>query len=192
MVKLDPDNSRVALMLSQIWQCVTYFLDTTMDVNKNQIEKAINEIKAKYDNKNKPLNEFIQKCAKKYELDNKKFKLHMEHLKQENERVDEVARDREQQLQLISNPEGVKEYKDLLNKFDDYIAKNQKEKQIQLDAMNSILGIMKGCKLEVPKTHYAYKSIGKRTVSKSKLQQLMKAQSSLSNSFREDKDGDAL
>ena len=119
MIKLDPDNSRVAIMLSQIWQCVTYFLDTTMDVNKNQIEEAINKIKTEYDKKKKSLNEFIQKCAKKYESDNEKFKLHMERLKQENERIDEVARDREHQLQLISNPEGVKEYKDLLNKFNE-------------------------------------------------------------------------
>lgn len=158
----------------------------------SQIEEAINEIKVEYDNKKKSLNEFIQECAKKYELDNQKFKLHMQRLKQENERIDEVARDREHQLQLISNPEGVKEYKDLLKKFNEYIAKNQIEKQVQLDAMNSMLGIMKDCKLEVPKTHYAYKSLGKKTVSKSKLQQLMKAQSSLSNSFREDKDGDAF
>lgn len=40
-------------------------MDTTLDVNKTQIEEAIGAIKQEYDLKKQALDEFIQKISKK-------------------------------------------------------------------------------------------------------------------------------
>ena len=66
----------------------------------------------------------------------------MQRLKQENIRIDTIARDREHQLKLISNPDGVKQYKDLLDQFNVYMDKNQEAKQKQMNAMGNMLGML--------------------------------------------------
>lgn len=74
-----------------------------------------------------------------------------------------VARDREHQLKLISNPEGVKKYKDLLNEFNTVLYKNQQEKEKQLTAMSSMLGMINNCTLEVPKSELYRHSMSKNS-----------------------------
>lgn len=182
MVKLDKENETVATLLSSIWRCVTYFLDTAIDVNMREIENAVNNIKKDYQLKKEGMNDFIEAYLKKYEVKDQKVKLHFERLKQENMRIENVARDREHQLKLLSNPEGVKQYKNLLNNFSNYLLENQEEKQKQLNAMGQMLTMMKECKLEVPKQPYArYNS--RHQISSSNLEKFMKAQDTISQSF---------
>lgn len=83
MVRLDRDNEQVADLLSSVWKVVTYFLDTTLDVNKTDIENAINKIKQDYESKKAGMNDFIEKYVSDYEIKDQKVKLHFERLKQE-------------------------------------------------------------------------------------------------------------
>jgi hypothetical protein len=48
MVKLNKENEQVASLLNSIWKVVTYFLDTTLDVNMKEIENSITSIKEEY------------------------------------------------------------------------------------------------------------------------------------------------
>jgi len=48
MVKLNKDNENVASSLDSIWEVVTYFLDTSLEVNRKEVENAINNIKKEY------------------------------------------------------------------------------------------------------------------------------------------------
>lgn len=143
MVKLDHDNEIVATMLNLIWKVATYFIDITIDVNTKEIEKCINDIKDEYDKKKEGLNDIIHEFVKRNETHDQKIKLNLQRLKEENERIDIIARDREQQLQMLANPDEIKKYKNMLNDFSQYLTKNQQEKQKQLMAMGEMLTMMK-------------------------------------------------
>ena len=85
------------------------------------------------------MNEFIESYIQKNKIENEQVKLHFQRLKQENLRVDTIARDREHQLRLLSNPDAVKKYKDLLRGFNTVLQENSKEKEKQLSAMGQVL-----------------------------------------------------
>jgi len=181
MVKLDRENESVANVLTTVWKLITFFIDTILDVNKNDIEDAISKIEKDYSLKKQGMDDFMEAYVKKYETKDKQLRVHFERLKQENHRIETVSRDREHQLQLLSNPEGVKKYKDLLNGFSDVLLENQKEKQSQLSTMGQMLNMMKECKLEVPKENAPGYS-KRHKISNVNLSKLMKAQETVSQS----------
>lgn len=180
-MKLDHDNETVATILNLIWKVATYFVDISIDVNTKEIEKCINEIKDEYDKKKEGLNDIIHEFVKRNEAQDEKIKLSLQRLKEENERIDTIARDREQQLQMLANPDEIKKYQVMLNDFSQYLSRNQQEKQKQLMAMGEMLTMMKDCKLEVP--GQKSRSTIKANVSAAKLEKFYRAQKTGSHSY---------
>lgn len=48
MVKLNKGFESVGSSLNSIWEVVTYFIDTSIDINKKEVEGAIENIKNEY------------------------------------------------------------------------------------------------------------------------------------------------
>ncbi|CAI2363885.1 unnamed protein product [Moneuplotes crassus] len=176
MVKLEPDNNVVVNSLNSIWEIVTYFLDTTLDVNTREVETAIQKIKDEYLQKKQSINDFELKNNKKDE----QIKIHLQRLKQENQRIGTVARDREHQLRLLSNPEGIKKYKDLLTGFNSLLQDKSKEKEKQLSAMGEVLSMIEESKLEIPKSNWDPESRSGHRISHRNLEKFMKHQETVS------------
>jgi hypothetical protein len=132
------------------------------------------------------MNDFIEAYVKKYEAKDQQFRIHFERLKQENLRIETVARDREHQLQLLSNPEGVKKYKDLLTNFTKVLTDNEDEKKNQLEAMSQMLVMIKECKLEVPKQRTSG-FVLKPKISDVNIEKFSRLQKTLSGSQFDDK-----
>ena len=132
-------------------------------------------------NKKEGLNDIIKEFVKRNEQHDQKIQLNLKRLKEENERIDIIARDREQQLQMLANPDEIKKYKLMLNDFSIYLVRNQEEKKKQLMAMGEMLTMMKEWKLEVP-DHRNRSSI-KPNVSAAKLDRFYRAQKTGSHSF---------